>query len=402
MKRSAVFKRKLLIQSLERRYALDGTAMGVADEVPHADCEVSIIDSAEGGIWLLGGPLALEEISFHSIDDSGVNDVSVDDVSLEKDIDLKVGETWVGGAQRVSDVEDKNLEVVTSEELFYPLPIEGDWSGEELLWQTFVEDGITDSLVDGAVEIIEATESDPEVIVCFHDDGSQFDESLIYQTLVVLEDSEDGSAEIPNEDSVEEAGDQVDVIVGEDSDVSLVDLPLEMVTTGVGSQENWHQCDVNQDGRVSALDALLIINTLNSATNSGTQAEAAFSAAAPSDSAQIVRQDTSGDGRITALDLLLVVNELNSESSGSNLSETQETQLQGDENRLADLDLYMLDPPADSLGNDDGLIGSGDSSDSGINIPVFPDDFEFFVGEDSPSEETDWAELVDLGLAELL
>lgn len=65
--------------------------------------------------------------------------------------------------------------------------------------------------------------------------------------------------------------------------------------------------DVNDDGRVSAVDALSIINELNSTRSpnlvKGTSNVAAF-------------VDPSGDNRITALDALLVINHLNQSGNG--------------------------------------------------------------------------------------
>ncbi|MCA9169979.1 MAG: hypothetical protein KDB23_20025, partial [Planctomycetales bacterium] len=55
--------------------------------------------------------------------------------------------------------------------------------------------------------------------------------------------------------------------------------------------------DVNHDGLVSPLDALLVINALNAASSSDNSL------------------DTNGDGMITAIDALLVINRLNASDS---------------------------------------------------------------------------------------
>ncbi len=62
--------------------------------------------------------------------------------------------------------------------------------------------------------------------------------------------------------------------------------------------------DVNRDFRVSALDALLVINQLNSRAGSG---EGELSSSRP------VFPDVNGDGRVTALDALRIINRLNAE-----------------------------------------------------------------------------------------
>jgi hypothetical protein len=62
--------------------------------------------------------------------------------------------------------------------------------------------------------------------------------------------------------------------------------------------------DVNRDGRVSPIDALLVINRLNDKA-------AALAASALQDLAWQNEFDVNRDGRISPLDALLVINELN-------------------------------------------------------------------------------------------
>src|SRR5207247_4664153 len=65
--------------------------------------------------------------------------------------------------------------------------------------------------------------------------------------------------------------------------------------------------DVNGDGHVSSIDALLIINRLNSPTL--TQSLAATTNESP-------YLDTNGDGVVSSIDALLVINALNSGLGG--------------------------------------------------------------------------------------
>ncbi len=67
---------------------------------------------------------------------------------------------------------------------------------------------------------------------------------------------------------------------------------------GGGTDEQFDPRDVNEDGVVSALDALLIVNFLNQ-QNAGGNSEAP------------ANLDVAGDGRVGALDALMVVNYLN-------------------------------------------------------------------------------------------
>jgi hypothetical protein len=84
-----------------------------------------------------------------------------------------------------------------------------------------------------------------------------------------------------------------------------------VAASGGGASGEFHNAnrplDVNNDGNVSAIDALLVINTLNGIQLNGSGEGESTSRFFP---------DTSGDGRVSALDALLVINQLNSRSQG--------------------------------------------------------------------------------------
>ena len=65
--------------------------------------------------------------------------------------------------------------------------------------------------------------------------------------------------------------------------------------------------DVNGDGHISSIDALLIINRLN------TPADMLSLAAATSEPPYF---DTNGDGAVSSIDALLVINALNTPAAG--------------------------------------------------------------------------------------
>ena len=71
--------------------------------------------------------------------------------------------------------------------------------------------------------------------------------------------------------------------------------------------------DVNDDGHLSSIDALLVINYLNSRNSTTTQAQS-FSLAVPIASAPYY--DTNGDTHVSSIDALLVINALNSGQAG--------------------------------------------------------------------------------------
>lgn len=93
---------------------------------------------------------------------------------------------------------------------------------------------------------------------------------------------------------------------------------VRIVSASGGGNGEWHNSsrplDVNNDGHVSAIDALLIINHLNgTGRNSGSEGE----------SRPNYFPDTSGDGRVSAVDALLVINHLNSRNRGSGEGEAE-------------------------------------------------------------------------------
>ena len=72
---------------------------------------------------------------------------------------------------------------------------------------------------------------------------------------------------------------------------------------GVGWQNPFETLDVNHDGFVSPLDALIVVNLLNAGLPSGLTAEVpGFAEAA--------YVDANGDNVLSALDALLVINSL--------------------------------------------------------------------------------------------
>jgi hypothetical protein len=88
--------------------------------------------------------------------------------------------------------------------------------------------------------------------------------------------------------------------------ISTVDIDLGFTTTTSQWQNSLNRLDVNNDGRVSPLDALLVINDLN---RNGGRVLAGTGIVAPP------YVDVSGDGRVSPLDALLVINALNSRNS---------------------------------------------------------------------------------------
>lgn len=74
-----------------------------------------------------------------------------------------------------------------------------------------------------------------------------------------------------------------------------------------------HPCDVDGDGQVKPLDALILINEINARTDAGTSPDQPL----PPGSSHM---DVTGDGRLTPLDVLRVINYLNDASAAASVT----------------------------------------------------------------------------------
>lgn len=106
-----------------------------------------------------------------------------------------------------------------------------------------------------------------------------------------------------------------------DRDVFLLpSLPITVIGNGEGEFTNWaNRLDVNADGEISPIDALIVINKLN--TGGFESLNAADLAAL----GQLIRYyfDVNLDGQITAADALKVINWLNDHPLGNAEGETE-------------------------------------------------------------------------------
>ena len=83
-------------------------------------------------------------------------------------------------------------------------------------------------------------------------------------------------------------------------------LTLDVISNPFPWQNRKLSLDVNRDGSVTALDALLVINALNSTT----ARRGALTVPRELDQLRLFDIDTSGDNQLTPLDALLVINSL--------------------------------------------------------------------------------------------
>lgn len=85
------------------------------------------------------------------------------------------------------------------------------------------------------------------------------------------------------------------------NDDGVVERSLDWTNPALSPKGIFQSRDVNGDGNVSALDALVVINALNRQDASGEMP-----------SSDSMTRDVNGDGQVSALDALLVINYLNS------------------------------------------------------------------------------------------
>ncbi|MBX3423992.1 MAG: carboxypeptidase regulatory-like domain-containing protein [Pirellulaceae bacterium] len=106
-----------------------------------------------------------------------------------------------------------------------------------------------------------------------------------------------------------------------DSRLGVSQTALVRVGVPASAKQNpWSQWDVNGDGRITAQDALLIINRLNDPRASRIVDEISNPLVQPF-------VDVNGDGRITAHDALLVINRMNLRSQGEGEGGAEQTAL---------------------------------------------------------------------------
>lgn len=128
--------------------------------------------------------------------------------------------------------------------------------------------------------------------------------------------------------------------------------------------------DVNRDGQVSPLDALLVINQLNSANANGDS----------------VMCDVDGDGELSPVDALMVINRLNGGQADAALAGESANDSTNDTEATSDATDITLDPtddttpttdhgstPTDDTGDDDTGADDSGADDSGADDTVSDD-----------------------------
>lgn len=357
MKISKNTLRKLLIQSLENRYAMDAAGF----EAETVVCDLPLPETS------------VEDVSFFAFASEAGEPLvmSFSVFSEEEFVDSPVDETEVATAYSVVTLDGE--EVVE----YYTIDAsEPNEAVDVVMYKTDVSeaveeiDGIDKSFYrtltvsnvseEGTEVIVEATsiEEEPVVVICYFDEITG--EAIPLPEVYELEKGETGAEDLGEFEVVDwtaedylirpvlvsynpHPSDEIfDVITVTSTDTELVevvdetmvqrtDVPLELTTTSIPT---WDDCDLNQDGKVSVLDAILMFNFFNTYFQSYFNGGVSVAESAEFEIDQV---DINGDTRFSPIDILVVINDLNESSAAGSLLNSDVT----------GLDSGLINPPAD-------------------------------------------------------
>lgn len=357
MKISKKTLRKLLIQSLENRYAMDAAGF----EAETVICDLPLPETS------------VEDVSFFAFapEAGEAHVMSFSLFSEEVFVESPVDETEVATAYSVVTldgeevVEYYTIDASEPKEAVNFVVYKTDVSEvaeetegiDKSFYRTFT---VSNDSEEGIEVIIETTsfEEEPEVVICYFDEntGEAIPLPEVYEVEkeeTVVEDlgdvkvvnltGEEGFTDcvVLNYGSIPSTEDP-DVMTATSTDYEVVEVidatmvqrtnvPMEMTTTALPT---WDDCDLNQDGKVSALDAILMFNFFN------TYFQSFFSgrvSVAESAEFEIEQVDINGDSRFSPIDVLVVINDLNESTNGNSLMSSD----------LTELDSGLMNPPAD-------------------------------------------------------
>jgi hypothetical protein len=356
MKISKKTLRKLLIQSLENRYAMDAAGF----EAETVDCDLPLPETS------------VEDVSFFAFapEAGEARMMSFSAFSEEEFVESPAAETDVATAYSVVTLDGE--EVVEYYTIDASEPKE---AVDFVVYKTDVSevaeetDGIDKSFYrtvtvsnvseEGTEAIFETTsfEEVPEVVICYFDENTgeliqlpeveevEKEEVAVedlgeievvnltaeegFTDCVVLNNGPFASSEDPDVMTVTSTGYEVVEVVNELEEQSTD--PSNLSVTG---WYRWDERDLNEDGKVSALDAIMMFNFFNSYFQSFFSSEVSV---AENLGFVVDQMDINGDSRFSPIDILVVINDLNESSAGSTLMNSDVT----------GLDNGLMNPPAD-------------------------------------------------------
>lgn len=350
MKYSKKMLRKLLIQTLEDRLTMDGSAFETTYEPEAIICDLPPVDLENSDMVFFEAPADVVAMSFVSFDESQIVEVTGDDSEGVAGYSL-----WsFDGEETVEYAADDEAKPIDAS--FYTVMVDDAEVIDKSMWRTF-----TAVSEEGVVDESNPENNEPVVVICYFDEstmtyvtkledgsvieakpltldgsdlGEEANDGLVYQVMTLTGDSEVG-------DSVE--GDSeittYDIVEFDDEMVQRTDVPMEVTTTSFESLPTWDSCDLNQDGKVSALDAILMFNFFNTYFHSFFASEGVMVVDDASSIFEMENVDINGDNRFSPIDVLVVINDLNEVETNSIIADSD----------LSLLDEGMLVPPADDV-----------------------------------------------------
>lgn len=358
MKISKKTLRKLLIQSLENRYAMDAAGF----DAETVDCDLPLPETSA------------EDVSFFAFASEAVEAsvMSFSVFSQEDFVESPIDETEVATAYSVVTFDGE--EVVE----YYSIDAsEPNEAIEVVMYKTDVAevieetDGIDKSFYrtltvsnvseEGTEVIVDSTsfEEVPEVVICYLDEntGEIIPSPEVHEAEKAGTSVEDlGEVEVVNLTSEEGF---TDCVVLYNQPFPSTDNPDVMTVTSTGLEvaktvdeleeqatdpsnlvatgwyNSWDDCDLNRDGKVSALDAILMFNLFNAYFQSFFSSEVS---AAENLGFEVEAMDVNGDSLFSPIDILVVINVINESSNSGSLMNSD----------VPETDSGLIAPPADT------------------------------------------------------
>lgn len=294
--------RKLLIQSLENRYTMDGSAFDATYEPEAISCDIPVVEGDTAEIALFDASadaVAMSFMSFEGIDENIEVESTIEDVEIVK-------------AYSIATLDGEVTTEYVEEAVFDDNNIDGN---VPVMVICYTDDGaMTYTTVDDFGVKIELAEETDSSVVEKETDG------LIYEVRTMTAESSEEDSEVV----------MFDIVEFDNEMVQRTDVPMEVTTTSFDPLPTWDSCDLNQDGKVSALDAILMFNFFNTYFQSFFASESAVAASSPASIFEMEEVDINGDSRFSPIDVLVVINDLNEVESGDALANSSLTILDGD------------------------------------------------------------------------
>lgn len=316
--------RKLIIQSLENRYALDGSAFEITHEQENIICDLSSIDGERAEMALFDASsdaIALSWMSFEVGEEYVVGEGTTDNSELHKVYSIPSSSGEEASEYYLYD-ESAPIIVPVADVALFTFGIDESDDIDKSMWRTFAFSSPPEELVfdeNAVVDDGNVADYEPTMIICYEfpeattwaTDFANSDDSQLYFD----EEVEIKPYEVMTTAVVTEDGETVfitqDIVEFDEEMVQRTDSSFEVTTTSFESLPTWNTSDLNQDGKVTAFDAILLFNLYNSYFQSFLASEGMLAASVPTSIFEMENVDINGDSLFSPIDILVVINDLN-------------------------------------------------------------------------------------------